>query len=164
MQKACSPKCALMLVEDKKAKDHRKEIREKKKKLKTRAQHLREAQIAFNDFIRERDKDQPCISCGRFHKGQWHAGHFYSVGAHPDLRFNEDNVHRQCQPCNTHLSGNIHNYRKNLPDRIGQKAFDVLDRVDSNFKPLKLTIEQIQGIKAEYRKKLRDLKKKTCAA
>lgn len=81
----------------------------------------------FNEFIRLRDFDQPCISCGRYHQGQWHAGHFLTVGAHPELRFEELNVNRQCQPCNTHLHGNVLKYRKSLLEKYGVEVVDWLE-------------------------------------
>ena len=55
----------------------------------------------FHKFIRERDKDKPCISCGQYTTLQ--AGHFYSGGHYSALRFDEDNVHGQCLRCNTLL-------------------------------------------------------------
>ncbi|HCF4141281.1 TPA: recombination protein NinG, partial [Pseudomonas aeruginosa] len=71
-QRVCSPACALA-IKDKHSKPARKaiadrerrEIKVRKERLKSRADHLREAQAAFNEFIRLRDADQPCISCGR---------------------------------------------------------------------------------------------------
>ncbi len=73
-----------------------------------------QAQNAFNAYIRYRDRNEPCISCERFHEGQYHAGHYRTTGANPELRFNEDNCHKQCAPCNNHLSGNIEKYTPNL--------------------------------------------------
>ncbi|HED8921315.1 TPA: recombination protein NinG, partial [Pseudomonas aeruginosa] len=116
-QKACSPACALA-IKDKHAKPARKaiadrerrEIKVRKERLKSRADHLREAQAAFNEFIRLRDADQPCISCGRHHDGQYHAGHYRTVAASPELRFEPLNVNKQCAPCNNHKSGDIVNY------------------------------------------------------
>ncbi|XKM12681.1 recombination protein NinG [Orbaceae bacterium ac157xtp] len=90
------------------------ELKKKKDSLKTRSERLKEAQIVFNAYIRERDKNEPCISCGRYHTGQYHAGHYRSVGACPELRFCELNVHKQCSACNNHKSGNILEYRINL--------------------------------------------------
>lgn len=78
----------------------------------------------FNAFIRERDKDQPCISCGG---AVQQAGHFYSAGHHNHLRFDEDNCHGQCVRCNYFLSGNLLNYRIGLEKKIGQKAMGELD-------------------------------------
>ena len=96
----------------------RKEDRAKREKLKSRAQWLKEAQQAFNAWIRLRDADKPCISCGRHHEGQWYAGHYLSTGARPELRFEPLNVHKQCSACNTHLSGNLVLYRAELVRRI----------------------------------------------
>ena len=76
----------------------------------------------FNKFIRKRDQDQPCISCGKYTTLQ--AGHFYSAGNHPSLKFNEDNVHGQCKRCNYFLSGNLLPYRDNLILKIGQERFN----------------------------------------
>ena len=60
--------------------EQRRKAKERKAKLKSRSEWLKEAQAVFNKFIRLRDKDQPCISCGRYHQGQYHAGHYRSVG------------------------------------------------------------------------------------
>jgi hypothetical protein len=76
----------------------------------------------FHKFIRTRDKDQPCISCGKYTTLQ--AGHFYSAGYHPSVKFNEDNVHGQCKRCNYFLSGNLLPYKENLLKKIGQERFD----------------------------------------
>ena len=75
----------------------------------------------FHKFIRTRDKDLPCISCGRYTKLQ--AGHFYSA-SNSSVRFNEDNVNGQCIQCNHFLSGNLLPYRQNLIKKIGQERVD----------------------------------------
>jgi len=129
-------------------KQHRKEAKEKKEKLKSRADHLKEAQQAFNAYIRARDEKLPCISCGRHHQGQYHAGHYLTVGAHPEMRFDEKNCHKQCSACNLHLSGNIINYRKNLILRYGE---EIVDYLESHHPQTKLTIEDIKEIKIKYK-------------
>jgi hypothetical protein len=123
--------------------------------MKSRADWLREAQAAFNRYIRLRDHDKPCISCGRQHQGQWHAGHYRSVGACPELRFEELNVHKQCAPCNDHLSGNIVEYRRGLIERIG---IDRVEWLEGNHAAKKYTIEEIRAIKAEYTRKAKDVR------
>ena len=158
-QPRCVP-CALIRgrsdAKKKLAKQSRIETKKRKDKVKTRSEWLREAQTAFNAFIRERDKDLPCISCQRYHEGQFHAGHYRTVGANPELRFNEDNCHKQCAPCNNHLSGNITNYRINLVKKIGVDGVEILE---GPHEIQKLTIEQIKEIKALYKNKLKELKK-----
>jgi hypothetical protein len=129
------------------ARQQRKETREAKERIKTRAEWLREAQSVFNRYIRLRDEAEPCISCGRHHRGQYHAGHYLSVGARPELRFEETNVHKQCAPCNDHLSGNIALYRIALVKKIGLEKVEWLE---GKHEPLKLTIEEIKQIKRKY--------------
>ncbi|KAB8150996.1 recombination protein NinG [Raoultella ornithinolytica] len=121
---------------------------------------IKQAQHAFNEFIRYRDRDLPCISCGRHHDGQYHAGHFRTTGASPELRFDEDNCHKQCSACNNHLSGNLTAYRPALIAKIGHARFDAL--MGPHALP-KLTKDDYIRIRDEYRAKLRDLKKQEAA-
>ncbi|MDE3023387.1 MAG: recombination protein NinG, partial [Pseudomonadota bacterium] len=155
MQKVCSIDCAVALLKrdilKRKAseeKQGRKNLREAKERIKTRGDHLRELQTIFNAWIRLRDHGQPCISCQRHHKGQYHAGHYRSVGSEPALRFSPDNVHLQCQPCNTHLSGNLIPYRVNLIKKIG---LDRVEWLEGKHEPIKLTIDEIKQMKSDYR-------------
>ncbi|ERU34930.1 recombination protein NinG [Pseudomonas aeruginosa] len=166
-QRVCSPACALA-TKDKHAAPARKaiadrnrrEIKARKEKLKSRAEHLKECQAIFNQYIRLRDADKPCVSCGRpaTWDGQWHASHYRSVGSTPALRFNPLNVHRACSICNSHLSGNIMGYRPELVRRIGEEAVLALE---GPHEPLKLTIEDIKALKAKFRAWVRELKRKT---
>ena len=157
----CNPDCAynqaranIIKRADVDAKERRKRDRELLKQLKTRSEWLKELQAVFNKFIRLRDSNLPCVSCGRFHQGQWHAGHYLSVGAHPELRFNELNVWRQCQPCNAHLSGNLINYRVELIKRIGLAE---VERLEGPQQPLKITIPEIQELIKTYKQKCKEL-------
>jgi len=95
------------------------------------------AQIAFNLFIRNRDLLEPCISCGcswkAFSKNNyitgspWDCGHYLSTGSAAELRFSEDNAHKQCTTCNRQLSGNAVRYRQRLITKIGQHRVDLLE-------------------------------------
>jgi hypothetical protein len=89
-----------------------------KNNLKTNQELLKTAQLHFNKFIRIRDKGQNCISCNKEAKKE-NAGHYYSQGGHSAVRFEEDNVHLQCEHCNTYLSGNLLNYQIGIQKRIG---------------------------------------------
>lgn len=156
MHVACSPGCAAIHAEATRKAQERKTDRERKQALKTRQDWLREAQAAFNEFIRMRDHDRPCISCGRFHAGSYDAGHYRSVGAQPALRFEESNVHKQCVPCNQHKGGNIVEYRIRLVEKIGRVAVEWLE---TEHPALKLDVPAIQAIKEEYKRRVRELKK-----
>jgi hypothetical protein len=125
---------------------------------KARGEHVQELQAAFNAWIRLRDANEPCISCGRPASSpeQWDAGHYRSVGAQPSLRFSEWNVNKQCLPCNRHLSGNVANYRINLIEKIGRANVDWLE---GPHPAVKLTTTEIIEMKAHYRAEVRRMKK-----
>ena len=169
-QKVCSIACALAMSKDSKAqkvaakaitKQARQELQERREKLKTKGEHLREAQQAFNAYIRERDRlaGYACISSGRpldWSGNAVDAGHYRSVGAAPHLRFDERNVHAQSKEQNRYLSGNATDYRVGLIKRIGLEAVEALERDQS---VRRYTIEDLQAIKALYRQKLKDLRR-----
>ena len=155
-QKVCSPGCAIQDVQKTKRREYRKETRALKEQVKNRSQWMKEAQQAFNAYIRARDAHLPCISCERHHQGQYHAGHYRSAGGNPELRFEELNTHKQCMPCNSHLSGNLINYRINLIKKIGLGAVEWLE---GPHEPKKYTIENLKEIRDKYRKMEKDEKK-----
>ncbi|MHA4967618.1 recombination protein NinG [Pseudomonas extremorientalis] len=167
-QAVCSPKCGLAIKDVNQAKARkslaqveRREIKVRKEKLKSRGEHLREAQQAFNEYVRTRDQaaGHLCISSGKpldWSGNAVDAGHYRSVGSAPHLRFDERNCHAQSKQENRFLSGNAVEYRIGLIARIGQEAVDALE-ADQSVR--KYTVEQIKGIKAYYRAKTRELKR-----
>ena len=162
-QAVCSPACALIdgprhapKARKALADIERKDIKVRKEKLKSRADHAKDTQQAFTEWVRLRDADLPCVSCGRHHDGQYHAGHYRTVAANPAIRFEPLNVHKQCAPCNNHKSGDIVNYRIELVKRIGAEAVEWLE---GPHEPKRYTIEQLKAMTAEYRAKTRELKR-----
>ena len=169
-QAVCSPACAMIDAprHEPKARKaladiERKEIKVRKEKLKSRADHLREAQAAVNEYVRLRDAHLPCISCDSTPNdsdlmtgSRWDAGHYRSVGACPELRFEPLNIHRQCVKCNRNLSGNAVEYRIRLVLRIGAERVAWLEGLHA---PCKYTVEEIKAIKTKYRAMSRELKK-----
>jgi hypothetical protein len=169
-QAVCSPACALIDApknQDKArkaiAQRDRREIQVRKEKLKSRADHLRETQAAVNEYVRLRDAHLPCISCDSMPSdndlmtgSRWDAGHYRSVGACPELRFEPLNIHRQCVKCNRNLSGNAVEYRIRLVLRIGAEKVDWLEGLHP---ACKYTVDEIKAIKAKYRAMTRELKK-----
>ena len=164
-QKVCGPDCASQMAKKMREKVERAEDRRKKEALKTRSQWMKEAQIAFNAYIRERDKNRPCICCGRPLAdsgvgGGFDCGHYRSVGSAPHLRFNEDNAHGQTKQCNRWGAGRAVDYRIGLIRRIGLEAVEVLE---SDQTPRHYSIEDLKEIIQTYRAKLKDLKIKEAA-
>ena len=159
----CSPKCAIahsktlqVKRERLEAKQAKAETREKLAKIKPLKAYADEAQATFNAWVRERDSQEPCISCGTLKDVQYCAGHFRTRGAAGHLRFNEDNVHKQCnQYCNLQLSGNLLMYRENLIKKIGIERYEALM---NNNQTHKWTKEELIEIKQVYKAKLKQLK------
>lgn len=162
-QAVCSPACALIDAPRHAPKAHkalaqvgRREIKVRKEKLKSRADHLKDTQQAFNAWVRARDAALPCVSCGRHHQGKYDAGHYRTVGSNPALRFEPMNCHRQCSPCNTRLSGNIVNYRIELVKRIGA---DAVEWLEGPHEAKKYTVDELKAMTADYRAKTKELKR-----
>lgn len=121
---------------------------------KDRSYQLAKAQEEFNRYIRVRDKDQPCISCGQTHN-KMTAGHYKSVGAYPELRFCEDNCHGQCwYNCNSNRSGNIIEYRKRLEEKLGPER---LAWIEGPHETQNLTLEDIREIRQWFKNKTKRL-------
>ena len=170
MAKVCSVPCSLRLVERTKAKASkesasltRKRVREYRKKTKTLGQWTKDAQAAFNEWVRERDYGLPCISCGLpmsddglLTGSRIDAGHYRSRGACPELRFHPANVHAQCVRCNQHLSGNIVEYRKGLIERIGLER---VEWIEGHHEMPKYTRDDLEQMTRYYRAEARRLRK-----
>ncbi|QXB19818.1 recombination protein NinG [Lelliottia amnigena] len=104
-------------------------------------------QRVVNDYIRERDHELPCISCGTFTTVQWEAGHYRSRGKASHLRYVEDNINKQCHHCNVQLSGNQQQYRIHLIAKIGTERVEALE---NNNVPHRYTIEELEAIRKHY--------------
>ena len=160
LQRACSPECAIEVARKDGQKELRKANRLAREALKTRGDYQREAQQAFNAYIRERDHGQPCISCGTTEgwdrSNYWDCGHYRSTGANPELRFVEMNAAAQCKRCNQHLSGNVVNYRIGLRQRIGDEK---LEWLEGPHPATNYSRDDLKAIRDEYRAKARELKR-----
>ena len=149
LQTVCSLACASQFAKKKEQEKRKAEIRRMKEDLKTYGDWLKDLQKVFNRYIRLRDKDKGCISCGKPLVGKYDAGHYRTVGACPELRFNEFNTWGQCVFCNQHQHGNIVEYRIRLVERIGQ---DKVEWLEGNHEPLKLSINEIKELLTKYKR------------
>lgn len=150
----------------------KREYREKNMSLPKRAKKAQDT--AFNPWVRERDFLDGCISCGRTKEeveatdgwisgGVWDAGHYLSVGSHPELRFEPDNCHKQCKSCNGG-SGKYarkgrtvaSEYRIRLIEKIGLERVEWLE---GPHEPKHYTIPELQELTKHYRAEARRLKK-----
>lgn len=87
--------------------------------------------LEFNAYIRTRDRNLGCISCGTGPVD--HAGHFYSTSQcpQPSMRFNEKNVNGQCVNCNSFREGNRQGYIKGLIKKYGPGILEELEIIKS---------------------------------
>ena len=162
-QAVCNYTCGLAIkdVNQEKARKslaqvERREIKVRKEKLKSRADHAQEAQAVINRYVRLRDAHLGCISCDKPASwgGQWHCSHFRSVGAAAHLRFNLWNMNKSCSQCNAHLSGNIMVYRPRLVEKIGSEKVEWLE---CNQELVRHEIDYLKRVKAIFTKKCRRL-------
>jgi len=116
--------CKLLVKMEKQndqAKRKTKRIEKKKQKSKvilSIPELKKKVQRKVNSYVRERDKDLPCISCQKmFDKKE--AGHFIAQGSSGKLRYLLQNIHGQCTGCNHYKRGNLLEYRINLVKKIG---------------------------------------------
>lgn len=153
IQPVCSPACALDFNSKKQV---TKRVKDMKKALVTHQSSLNLLQVLFNTHVRLRDRNEKCISCSGELGVKYDAGHFFSCGAYPNLRFHPDNVHAQCVKCNQHLHGNIAEYSKGLLIRIGQDRVDKL--YDLRKTSTKLSIPEIAELIMYYKRRNIELK------
>lgn len=128
----------------------KKKKKPKKRKI-SRSKLLIYTQQAVNSFIRLRDRDFGCVSCGGSVE---QAGHYRSVGSHPELRFEPLNISGQCLRCNHFLSGNLIDYRMNLVKRIGAEKVEWLEGPHER---KKLILDEIREIRSTYEAKVREM-------
>lgn len=158
MQSVCGPSCALKKVRAQK-KAEIATTRARKQALKTIPQLIKEAQAAFNSYVRARDEKKPCICCGKplgegDVGGSYDCGHWRSTGSASHLRFNEDNAHAQRKHCNRWGAGRAVDYRVGLVARIGLARVEALE---SDNRSHKWTREELITVREYYKTKLKAL-------
>lgn len=167
MQKGCCYECEVKLgliaaekSKKKREQSERRGTKAKLDKLKTRSQYMKEAQVAWNFYVRMRDLGRPCASCGAMpeqkYGGTMDCSHYRSVGAAPHLRFHLHNAAAACVKCNRHLSGNIAALRVGMIERIG---IEKVEAIECNNETRKFDIEYLKRIKTIFTKKVNRKKK-----
>jgi hypothetical protein len=148
-------------AKERREKKERKHTQLRKEKLKTASDYIKEAQVAVNRYVRLRDHNEPCISCGNYvqqkYGGNYDAGHFRSRGSASHLRFNTLNIHKQCVSCNRFGSGNVVDYRLRLIEKIG---LDKVEKLEQDNQPRKFTIDYLKRVKRIFNKRANRLEKK----
>ena len=170
LQKFCmdQPECITAFLTEMKSKNSQKEKKDwslkkkvMKEKLKTLTDYENEARKEFQKFIRLRDKNLPCISCGK-HSDNYDAGHYFSANQFSGLIFHEWNVNAQCKMfCNNMMHGNLANYRIGLVLKIGEQNMKWLEDNKDRLRLYKYTKEELISIKEIYMLKQKEFKNLT---
>ena len=131
--------------------------KQRKKELMTRTEWYNKLQTLVNQYVKYRDRNEPCCTCGTTNPNiKYDAGHFFTRAARPDIRFELTNIHIQCSmKCNQHGSGMRAEYTQFIIKRYGA---DHLAWLESEGKPLKEQFPSWENIEKEiirYRKLLR---------
>ena len=116
-------------------------------------------QLVFNEFVRLRDLNRPCISCGS--RGYLQAGHYFAVKGYDGLRFDEDNVNGECAACNYYNESHLIGYGDNLRVKIGEKRYNALKERAADYKKngYKWSRIELMELIEKYSEKVRLMKK-----
>lgn len=140
-QKVCNYMCAVGYnnekLEEKERKKTNELVKAYKENTKTLANYKHDLQTNINKIVRLIDKGHPCISSGANNYAM-HAGHYFSVGGHENLRFNLLNIWGQSDAENTWKSGNELMYRKGLIKTFGTELMDEIDDLQAMYQFLGL--------------------------
>lgn len=139
-------------------KEQRKRTKEERESMKSIARLIQEAREPFQKWIRFRDANEPCISCGTTKAKIWHSGHYLKAELFTGVIFNPTNVNKQCERCNTFLNGNESEYRIGLVKKYGEMAVKELEEAANHLREYKFSRDEIKSIKTKYQKLLREIK------
>ena len=154
-QKYCFKKeCTNVWIESEKEKQWKKKKAKIKQELMTKSDYVKILQQLVNKYVRERDGNF-CISCNKKVSGKIDAGHMFSVGNYPSVRFDLRNINSQCIKCNQYNGGSLLEYRENLIKKIGLKDFEDLEfKAHQN---RQYTINEIKDLIQHYKGLLKNI-------
>ena len=135
--------------------------KQKAKKV-TRGQLVKKLDAAYSQYVRLKDARMlygqlrtVCVTCGDRKPWKQHQnGHFYTRGRYA-TRWDDNNCHVQCMPCNVFLSGNYINYTMYMIDRYGREAVEQLEIKSKS--TIKLSTSDLQEMTDDYKTKVKEL-------
>ena len=126
------------------SKEQKKKDSETRESLKTLSDYSKELQKEINTIVRLIDKDFICISTGKPLNEKYDAGHFYSVGSNPSLRFNLLNIYAQSVYANQYLSGDQINFINGIKENYGSGLKSIVLRLKSQYKVIRLNKDDLK--------------------
>lgn len=168
LQSVCSLECAQVIGALKTARDDKAHAKQKRAELKAAklaikpmSYWMQRAQTAINKYCRLRDlkAGYGCIDCGKPFEpqkigGSVDAGHYLSRGSHPNLRFDERNIHAQRKNCNRPGGTTAAAFRLGMIARIGLEA---VEELESDTQARHYKIPDLQEIEQKYLKLIKEL-------
>ena len=163
LQKVCSINCAMKVSKLKELtikqpidKEWVKRKADLKEKVKTLSDYQNELQKEINKIVRLLDRSHNCMSSGR-PTSTPNAGHVFSRGAFPSIRFNLHNIWLQSVHDNVHLSGNFNGFKKGLIDKFGVSYFEYIESLRAEYPVLKLNKDELTEAKALCKEIIKEL-------
>ena len=175
-QIVCSPSCALALNELHRQKEYNKETKRLKNEFNNKdVSHQKDlTKTIFNKmrvleekkWFRDRGLEPTCISCGKpLGDDQWSCGHFKTVKAQGNLRYDRINTYLQHNNnCNKHLSGDIEGtkntrgYKKGLVERFGADEGEwIINYCETHTAVKKWDCDELIAMRKEFAKTVREL-------
>jgi hypothetical protein len=152
--------CKKRLSDEKKRnKAKRSETHRKKKEFyfNDRKHQTELAQTAFNKWVRTVYLGQGCYTCDeKSQERQYQAGHYLTVGARGDRRYNPDNVRLQCVNCNMYNGGRQVVFRANLIDELGLTRVKALE---ANLDPSKKhSMDELRAVTTKFNRLTKAIK------
>lgn len=132
--------------------------RETRENLKTHSDYLAGLQKEINSIVRLIDARTFCISSMRPLKPKFDAGHYYSVGSNPSIRFNLFNIYAQSVHDNQHKGGNPIEFLNGLKIVYGYEHSEYVQDLRRLYPVLKLSIPELQDATLKARAAVKELK------
>lgn len=99
-------------------------------------------QKEINQIVKYLDAGWGCIATNT-KTGKRNAGHYFSIGSNPTLRYHLENIWNQSEHSNTHKSGDTLRYQDGIVSLCGQEYLNHLNGLKM-IQPIKLTVDEIK--------------------
>jgi len=126
------------------AKKWSKEKKQIKESLLTKSDYEKLLQKEINTIVRLIDKNSFCHSTKKPLNDKFDAGHFFSCGSNPSIRFNLFNIYAQSVYANQYLSGDQINFLAVLSEVYGEKHKEYVLSLKTLYPLLKLSQEELK--------------------
>ncbi len=160
LQFLCKPACAIAYTrkhdESKRAKEWNVKKKEWVGKLKTKSDYEKDLEKEVNHIVRLIDYGHECISSGRSNYVV-NAGHYWSVGSHPAVRFNLLNIFGQSVGDNKYKGGQPREYKEGLRKTFGFEVTEEIEGLKLKYKELHLSIPELKETIKVARQCVREL-------